>query len=90
MSEGPDAAWLRRVRALQAVAQEGLTYAQNPFDAARYARLKELTAEIAQALGEGDPAPLRLAVEQSEGYLTPKLDVRAAVFDDEGRVLLVR
>ena len=90
VSEGPDAAWLRRVRALQAVAQEGLTYAQNPFDAARYARLKELTAEIAQALGGGDPAPLRLAVEQSEGYLTPKLDVRAAVFDDEGRVLLVR
>ena len=29
-----------------------------------------------------EPAPLRLAVESSQGYLTPKLDVRAAVFDD--------
>jgi ADP-ribose pyrophosphatase YjhB (NUDIX family) len=90
VSEEPDAAWLRRVRTLQAIAQEGLTYAQNPFDTARYARLKEVTADIAQALSDADPAPLRLAVEQADGYLTPKLDVRAAVFDEAGRVLLVR
>jgi ADP-ribose pyrophosphatase YjhB (NUDIX family) len=83
--------WLARVRALQAIAQEGLAYADNPFDAARYARLKQVTADIAEALdAEGPPGPLRLAVEQADGYLTPKLDVRAAVFDDEGRVLLVR
>jgi ADP-ribose pyrophosphatase YjhB (NUDIX family) len=84
-------AWLARVRALQAIAQEGLAYADNPFDAARYARLKQVTADIAGALDAGGPpAPLRLAVEQADGYLTPKLDVRAAVFDDDGRVLLVR
>jgi ADP-ribose pyrophosphatase YjhB (NUDIX family) len=84
-------AWLARVRALQAIAQEGLAYADNPFDAARYARLKHVTADIADALdSEGPPGPLRLAVEQADGYLTPKLDVRAAVFDDDDRVLLVR
>ena len=89
--EAADGAWLARVRALQAIAQEGITYARNPFDAARYARLKEVTAEIAGALdAEGAPGPLRLAVENSDGYLTPKLDVRSAVFDDAGRVLLVR
>jgi ADP-ribose pyrophosphatase YjhB (NUDIX family) len=85
------AAWLARVRELQAIAQEGLTYARNPFDAARYARLKEVTADIAGALdAEGSPGPLRLAVESADGYLTPKLDVRAAVFDEADRVLLVR
>jgi ADP-ribose pyrophosphatase YjhB (NUDIX family) len=89
--DASSAAWLARVRALQAIAQEGLTYARNPFDAARYARLKEVTADIAGALdAEGAPGPLRLAVEQADGYLTPKLDVRAAVFDDADRVLLVR
>jgi len=85
-----DGAWLGRVRALQAIAQEGLTYARSPFDQARYARLKQVTADIAGALSDGEPAPLRLAVESSQGYLTPKLDVRAAVFDAQGRVLLVR
>ena len=90
MSEEQDAAWLRRVRALQAIAQEGLAYSRDPFDIARFDRLKEVTAEIAGALSDGEPAPLRLAVEQADGYLTPKLDVRAAVFDDAGRVLLVR
>jgi ADP-ribose pyrophosphatase YjhB (NUDIX family) len=89
--DASSAAWLARVRALQAIAQEGLAYADNPFDAARYARLKQVTADIAGALdAEGPPGPLRLAVEQADGYLTPKLDVRAAVFDDDGRVLLVR
>jgi ADP-ribose pyrophosphatase YjhB (NUDIX family) len=90
VSEDPDGDWLRRVRALQSLAQEGLAYTRDPFDAVRFTRLKELTAEIAEALSDGEPAPLRLAVEQSEGYLTPKLDVRAAVFDDHGRVLLVQ
>jgi ADP-ribose pyrophosphatase YjhB (NUDIX family) len=89
-SEDAAGAWLARVRALQSIAQEGLTYAQNPFDRARYERLKAVTADIAGALSDGEPAPLRLAVETAEGYLTPKLDVRAAVFDDDGRILLVR
>ena len=84
-------AWLARVRALQAIAQEGLTYTRDPFDLARYGRLKDVTADIAAALDVGSaPGPLRLAVEQAQGYLTPKLDVRAAVFDEAGRVLLVR
>jgi ADP-ribose pyrophosphatase YjhB (NUDIX family) len=84
-------AWLARVRALQAIAQEGLTYARDPFDVARYGRLKDVTADIAAALdADGAPGPLRLAVEQAQGYLTPKVDVRAAVFDETGRVLLVR
>ena len=65
MTEGPDAAWLRRVRDLQAIAQEGLTYAQNPFDAARYARLKQVTAEIAQALD--DVSAIAVGYPEREG-----------------------
>ena len=38
MTEQPDAAWLRRVRALQSIAQEGLAYTHDPFDAARFTR----------------------------------------------------
>src|SRR3954451_8216661 len=46
-AENSSTAWLARVRALSAIAQEGLTYTSDPFDVARYTRLKQVTAEIA-------------------------------------------
>ena len=81
MSEPADdassTAWLARVRALQAIAQEGLTYARNPFDAARYARLKEVTADIAGALdAEGTPGPL--APRRRAGRRLPDAEARRA------------
>ena len=82
--------WLSWSRELQTIAQEGLTYADSPFDRLRYTRLREITADLTAALADGPPEPIRLAVLGEVGYLTPKLDVRAAVHDDEGRVLMVR
>jgi ADP-ribose pyrophosphatase YjhB (NUDIX family) len=77
-----------RVRAL---AGTGLHYAENDFDRERYDALMRLAAEAA-ALASGDIEPAR--VEQvfrstDRGYVTPKVDVRMAVFRDD-RVLLVR
>jgi ADP-ribose pyrophosphatase YjhB (NUDIX family) len=83
-------AWLARVRELQSLAQAGLTYSRDPYDLERYARLRGLAAEMLAELGGADPERVRLQLEAETGYLTPKLDVRAAVHDDEGRVLLVR
>jgi ADP-ribose pyrophosphatase YjhB (NUDIX family) len=61
------------------------------FDMSRYERLKAVVTDMAAALDDGPtPSGLRIAFEQESGYLTPKLDVRAAVFDDRGRILLVR
>jgi ADP-ribose pyrophosphatase YjhB (NUDIX family) len=85
-----DATWLGWARELHSIAQEGLTYADSPFDRKRYSRLREITAELTAALAEGPPDPIRLSVMGEAGYLTPKIDVRAAVHDDQGRVLMVR
>jgi ADP-ribose pyrophosphatase YjhB (NUDIX family) len=82
--------WLAWSRELHSIAQAGLTYAQSPFDVARYQRLRELTADLTAALQDGPPEPVRMAVTAATGYLTPKLDVRAAVIDDTGRLLMVR
>ncbi len=87
------AQWLDELRELTAIAQEGLTYSRDAFDLARFTRLKAATARIAELLDEtpdGAPSPIRLEVERQVGYLTPKLDVRAAVFDQQARILLVR
>ena len=86
----PDGQWLVWLRGLQAIAQEGLLYAQNPFDRARYEQLKALSVAIGDALVEAEPGRVRALLDAEPGYLTPKLDVRAAVHDGDGRLLLVR
>jgi ADP-ribose pyrophosphatase YjhB (NUDIX family) len=85
-----DETWLTWARELHAISQEGLTYARTPYDLKRYTRLREITAELFAALSDGPPEPIKLLVTEEAGYLTPKLDVRAAVHDDDGRVLMVR
>ena len=92
-------AWLLWVRRMQAIAQNGLTYARDPFDQQRYAELRVLAAEIFESAlsrmlpGEDAPAVSRAFVDGA-GYTTPKLDVRAAVFRDDAdgtlTILLVR
>lgn len=81
--------WASVAQRIQAIAQTGLSYAANPYDVERYERL----AEIAAAMLAG-PEPEKIALAEQlfasqSGYATPKVDVRAAVFQ-EGRLLLVR
>ena len=73
---------------LRTIARNGLTYAQNEYDRERYARLLELTSqEYADYLDL--PAGLVQERLQAEtGYITPKVGADAAIFDDEGRILL--
>lgn len=90
MSQPLPTTWLGRVRELHSIAQVGIEYAENAYDRERYHRLRELAADAAAALAVADPEPVRLSMLDHAGYLTPKLDVRAAVFDDAGRLLMVR
>jgi ADP-ribose pyrophosphatase YjhB (NUDIX family) len=86
----PVGRWLAWVREVHSLAQAGITYSRSSFDLQRYERLRTLAAEMTAALSDGDPEPVRLLVGAEAGYLTPKLDVRAAVHDERGRVLMVR
>lgn len=75
---------------LAAMAQNGLTYATDRYARQRYERLRTVSAEILALLSDGDPEELRSALAAEAGHATPKVDVRGALFDDTGRVLLVR
>lgn len=82
--------WLAWSRELQAIAQTGLAYTDGPYDRERYERLRELASHIMARHAEL-PAPEIAAIFAGErGYATPKVDVRGAVFDAEGRLLMVR
>jgi ADP-ribose pyrophosphatase YjhB (NUDIX family) len=81
--------WLRWSRALQSVAQAGLTYAQDPYDQERYRDVRRVAAEIAAAGSAGDADAIAGFFASERGYPTPKIDVRAAVIVED-RILLVR
>lgn len=82
--------WLHWAQRIQAIAQTGLTYSKDPFDLERFAELNQLAME-ALAAQSGIPAPaLTPLFEAEKGYPTPKSAVRAVVFDDQGRMLLIR
>ena len=81
--------WHRWATELQSLAQAGLYYESNVFDRERYERIRDISAEImAHQTGE-DPEKVRDMFSRDTGYITPKLDTRAAVFRD-GRILLVQ
>ena len=84
-----DPEWLRWAKRLQAIAQDGLTYAQDDYDVARYEQVREIAAEILAAHSTGRLKDARGLLELETGPATPKVDVRAAVFDED-KVLLVK
>ncbi len=88
MSDEPD--WLVWARELQATAQTGLAFTKDPYDAERYQALRALSVRIMAAHTGVDTAVVTDLFAAETGYATPKLGVRAAVFDDQGRILLVR
>lgn len=75
---------------LTAMAQNGLTYSTDHYDVDRYQRMRVLSAEMLALLSDGDPAEFTAALAAEAGHATPKVDVRGALFDAEGRVLMVR
>ena len=91
-ASGDDAssATLDWVKRLQAIAQTGLTYAKDHYDIERYRSVRQIAAEMLAESSSGvSPTRLIDLFARDVGYATPKVDVRAAVFSDEG-LLLVR
>ena len=83
-------AWLTWAREIAAIAQTGLHYTSDPFDIARYQALRALAARMV-ADGTGlDETEINAALAGELGHATPKVGVRAAVFDHAGRILMVR
>lgn len=85
-----DPQWLRWARELAAIAQNGLTYARDDFDARRYQQVRRVAAEIAAASGDVSADDASAVFAGEAGYATPKVDVRGVCFDGEDRLLLVR
>jgi ADP-ribose pyrophosphatase YjhB (NUDIX family) len=83
---------LELIQRLAALSQSGLAFAESPFDAQRYEEVGEIAAELA-SLGEPDALRVAAIFRSDDGYVTPKMIVRSAVFSlIEGgpHILMVR
>lgn len=81
--------WLRWAIELQSLAQAGLFYGKDKYDLERYERIREISAEIIQHQTELPLDQVKELFCGDVGYQTPKLDTRAAIFQD-GKILLVQ
>ncbi len=89
MSSSPPRDLLEWARKVRAIAQNGLAFTRDPFDRERYTELSELAALLLERELTMPIDAARALWSGEQGYATPKVDVRGAVFLD-GRVLLVR
>lgn len=81
--------WLQWAIELQSLAQAGLTYGKDVYDRERYERIREISAEILSHMSDVSTDIVKDLFCNEKGYQTPKLDTRAAIFQDE-KILLVR
>jgi ADP-ribose pyrophosphatase YjhB (NUDIX family) len=81
--------WLKWARALQAIAQNGLTYTSNGFDTERYEAVRAIAAEMMASGSELESEAVLELFALEVGHATPKVDVRGGVFKD-GKILMVR
>lgn len=81
--------WLMWAQQLQAIAQNGLAYSENSYDRERYEQLRAITFAIVQHHTDVESTTLQNLFLREEGYATPKVDVRGAVFQ-ENKILLVK
>jgi len=81
--------WLTWAKRLAALAQDGLTYSDNEYEIDRYNQIRQVASEMMAAGFQLETRTFLDLFAREQGYATPKVDVRGAVFRDD-KILLVR
>ena len=77
---------------LQSIAQAGIFYSEDkPFDRERYEEISELSVQILSNLTDEPIEKIgSLFTQERNGYQTPKVDIRAVIFNESGEILMVK
>ncbi|MCK0471045.1 NUDIX hydrolase [Halalkalibacter sp. APA_J-10(15)] len=81
--------WIEWAKQLQAIAQAGLTYSKDVYDLERFEMIRNLSVEIMAEYTEVDQDRIKELFTNETGYATPKVDIRAVVFQ-ENKILMVK
>lgn len=86
----PHEQWFEWAREIQAIGQIGLNYCHDVYDEERWKRLRQIAAEMFAAGCQLPVEAVRDSFLFDRGYITPKVDTRAAIFNDKGEIMLVQ
>ena len=75
---------------INALAEIGLTYTENPYDTDRYEELRNISRQMMGEITGQSVELIEYFFLNEREYKTPQVDIRAVVFDDEDRLLMVR
>ncbi|MDU7441699.1 MAG: NUDIX hydrolase N-terminal domain-containing protein, partial [Clostridium sp.] len=81
--------WLKWAMELQFIGQVGLTYSKDNFDIERFQRIREISAEILSNYTYYGVEKINDIFCNETGFQTPKIDTRAAIFNND-KILLVK
>jgi len=77
----------QRIRALS---QTGLTYNKNGYETERFQELIAISDRIVSLVSDLGEAEINACYTPVKEYITPKVDIRAVIFNSHDEVLLVR
>lgn len=76
---------------LMAIANDSLLYCKDRFDIERFKQIRTIAAKLMEMSVDGiSKEQAQEIFEENDGYQTPKIDTRAAIFNDKEQVLLVK
>ncbi len=79
-----------KIKRIQALAEIGLHYAENTFDRERYEELHEIALQMLEQITLVPVEIIKTVILEKDGYKTPKVDVRAVVFNEKNQILLIQ
>jgi ADP-ribose pyrophosphatase YjhB (NUDIX family) len=79
-----------KIKRIQALAEIGLEFSQNTYDRERYDELHEISLQMMNQITDVPVEKIAPVIQDKNGYKTPKIDVRAVVFNENNEILLIQ
>jgi ADP-ribose pyrophosphatase YjhB (NUDIX family) len=79
-----------KIKRIQALAEIGLEFSQNTYDRERYDELHEISLQMMNQITDVPIEKIAPVIQDKNGYKTPKIDVRAVVFNENNEILLIQ
>jgi ADP-ribose pyrophosphatase YjhB (NUDIX family) len=81
---------LNLAKRIQALSENGQHYSESDYDMDRYTEMEKISIEMISLISHLDVGEITLEITEKNGYRTPKIDIRAVVFNENDEILMVK